>query len=248
MQNVSKWCALRFTVRALFISFLFLAVGALTFFLSAKAVRADRPAECPVRGTVILDAGHGGADGGAVGVNGVAEKDLNLAVAETLAGLLREAGYEVIMTRSDDRLLLGEGEDVKGHRKEYDLKNRLAIAKAHPDAIFVSIHMNTYQASKYSGLQVYYADNTESRRLAYAVQSAVVEGVQPENHRVPHAAGSSIYLLDNAVGTAVLIECGFLSNPEECALLSQKDYRARLSFSIFCGMIEYMKALEGAGQ
>ena len=248
MQNVSKGCALRFTVRALFISLLFLALGGLTCFLSARTVRTDRPAGAAARTTVILDAGHGGADGGAVGVNGVAEKDLNLAVTETLAGLLREAGYEVILTRSDDRMLLDEGEDVKGHRKENDLKNRLEVAEAHPDAIFVSIHMNTYQASKYSGLQVYYADNTESRRLAYAVQGAVVAGIQPDNHRVPHVASSSIYLLDNAVGTAVLIECGFLSNPEECALLSQKDYRARLSFSIFCGMIEYMEALEGVGQ
>ena len=248
MQSVSPKCALRFTVRALFISLLFLAFGLLTCFLSARAVREDTPAVNDVRGTVILDAGHGGADGGAVGVNGVAEKDLNLAVTEALAALLREAGYEVILTRSDDRMLLSDGEDIKGHRKENDLKNRLAIAKAHPEAIFVSIHMNTFSASKYSGLQVYYADNNESRRLAYAVQGAVAEKVQPDNHRVPHVASSSIYLLDNAVGTAVLIECGFLSNPEECALLSQKDYRARLSFSIFCGMIEYMEALEGAGQ
>jgi N-acetylmuramoyl-L-alanine amidase len=248
MQTISKGRALRLTVRALFVALLFLAIGVGACYLSSHTAEDDRPVGASVRGTVILDAGHGGADGGAVGVNGVAEKDLNLAVAQEVARLLAEAGYEVILTRTDDRLLLGEGEDVKGHRKENDLKNRLAIAKAHPEAIFVSIHMNTFRAAKYSGLQVYYANNAESRRLAYAVQGAVAEGLQPENRRVPQAAGSSIYLLENATGTAVLIECGFLSNPEECALLSQKDYRARLSFSIFCGMMNYMKSLEGVGQ
>ena len=226
MQTLTTGRALRLTVRVLFISLLFLALGGLCCFLSSRTGEGVQEAGATPRGQIVLDAGHGGADGGAVGVNGVSEKDLNLAVTLELARLLREAGFEVILTRTDDCLLLYEGQDIAGHRKENDLKNRLAIAKNNPDAIFVSIHMNTFGVSKYSGLQVYYADNTESRRLAYAVQGAVVERLQPDNHRVPHAASSSIYLLENAVGTAVLVECGFLSNPEECALLSQKDNRA----------------------
>ena len=248
MQTVSKGRALRLLVRVLFLSILFLAFGCVTCLLSMQLGGRSQAVDGDVKRTIILDAGHGGEDGGAVGVNGVLEKDLNLAVTEELARLFKEAGYTVILTRSDDCLLLGEGEDVRGHKKEYDLKNRLQVAKDNPDAIFVSIHMNTFSASKYSGLQVYYADGTESRRLAYAVQGAVVEGLQPENRRVPHSADSSIYLLENAVGTAVLVECGFLSNPEECHLLSQKDYQARLSFSVFCGIIRYMETLEGEGQ
>ena len=222
----------------------FLAAGCCTFYLATRTAAKKAAAE-ERRVTVILDAGHGGRDGGAVGVNGVLEKDLNLAVTEALSVLLREAGVEVILTRTEDRLLYGEEGDVAGHRKENDLRARLAVAAAHPDALFVSIHMNTFSAAKYSGLQVYYAKTDGSRRLAEEIQGTVRERLQPENRRVAHEAGSSIFLLDHAVGRAVLVECGFLSNPEECARLSQKDYQSELCFSIFCGMMEYIKTIEG---
>lgn len=227
--------------RVFFLILVFLLAGLCTFFLSARLEpqTVDAVATPPL---VILDAGHGGEDGGAVGVNGIYEKDINLAVANELAALLRDAGVEVILTRTDDRLLYGEGEDVYGQRKKNDLKNRLAIAKAHPDALFVSIHMNTFTVAKYSGLQVYYAATDGSRELANAVQGAVKANLQPDNRRVPHTASSAIFLLHNAVGTSILVECGFLSNPEECALLSQKDYQSRLCFSIFCGMMEYIES------
>ena len=152
----------------------------------------------------------------------------------------------MILTRTEDALLYGEDEDIYGQRKKSDLKNRLAIAEAHPDALFVSIHMNTFSVAKYSGLQVYYASTQGSRELANSVQAAVREDVQQNNHRVPQAASSSIYLLHNAVGTSILVECGFLSNPEECTLLSQKDYQSRLCFSIFCGMMEYIEKMGGS--
>ncbi len=195
--------------------------------------------------TVILDAGHGGEDGGAVGVNGAVEKDINLAVALGLAELLRDAGVRVILTREEDRLLYSEEENIKGHRKEYDLKNRLAVAKENPEALFVSIHMNTFSSSRYSGLQVYYARTEGSAALAERIQGAVRERLQPDNTRKIHAASSSIYLLENAVGKSVLVECGFLSNPRECELLSQKDYQSRLCFSVFCGIMEYIEATRG---
>ena len=225
--------------RVFFLIFLFLLAGLCTFFLSAR-LDNEAVAAASAPPIVIIDAGHGGEDGGAVGVNGVLEKDINLTMANELAALLRAAGVEVILTRTEDKLLYGEGEDIPGERKKNDLKNRLAVAEENPNAIFVSIHMNTFSVAKYSGLQVYYADTEGSRELAGAIQNAVRGDVQPENHRVPHAASSSIYLLYHAVGTSVLVECGFLSNPAECALLSQKDYQSRLCFSIFCGMMEYI--------
>ena len=197
------------------------------------------------RPIIVIDAGHGGEDGGAVGVNGVHEKELNLSVATMLAEQLRAAGVEVILTRTEDRLLYRDEENIKGHRKEYDLKNRLAVAEAHPEALFISIHMNTFSEAKYSGLQVYYAATEGSRELAECVQSAVREHVQPENHRKIHAASSSIFLLEHAVGRAVLVECGFLSNPEECARLSEKDYQRQLCFSIFCGIMKYIEQSSG---
>ena len=229
---------------AFFLLLVFLAAGACTFFLSSLPVSGTMASAGATSVCVILDPGHGGEDGGAVGVNGVLEKDLNLTVALGLAALLREAGVEVILTRTDDRLLYGEAGNIKGHRKENDLKNRLEIAKGRPDALFVSIHMNTFSVAKYSGLQVYYAETEGSRDLAERIQSAARTRLQPDNHRKVHAASSSIYLLRNAVGRAVLVECGFLSNPEECARLSEKDYQSELCFSIFCGMMEYINATE----
>lgn len=231
--------------RVFFLILLFLLAGLCTFFLSERIEpqAVDAVATPPL---IILDAGHGGEDGGAVGVNGVCEKDINLAVVNELASLLRKAGVDVILTRTEDKLLYGEDEDIYGQRKKSDLKNRLAVATEHPDAIFVSIHMNTFSVAKYSGLQVYYASTEGSRELAHAVQNAVRKDVQPTNHRVPHTASSAIYLLHNAVGTSILVECGFLSNPEECALLSQKDYQSRLCFSIFCGMMEYIESKGGS--
>ena len=131
-------------------------------------------------------------------------------------------------------------ENIKGMRKISDLKNRCKIINGYEDSITVSIHMNSFGSSKYSGLQVYYADgNEKSRELATKIQTSVKKELQPQNNR-NIKNGSSIYLLENARGTPVLIECGFLSNPAECQKLSEKEYQKELSFSIFCGIIEYI--------
>ena len=192
--------------------------------------------------TVILDAGHGGEDGGAVGENGVFEKDLNLEMSKTMAAILRSMGARVIETRTEDRLLYTEEENIKGYRKVYDLKNRLAVAEENREAIFVSIHMNRFTDPKYSGLQIYYSKNhSESRVLANGLQKSVREHLAPENKRETKAAGESIYLLDRAENIALLIECGFLSNPEECEKLCTEDYRKQLSFVLVCGIINYIE-------
>ncbi len=190
---------------------------------------------------VILDAGHGGEDSGTVGINGVLEKDLNLAVSQNLAALLRSAGITVIETRTEDRLLYTEAENIKGYRKLYDLKNRLAVATAHPDAIFISLHMNSFPEERYKGLQIYYSQNNEeSRILAARLQKEVKAALQPDNDRKIKPASSTIYLLDRAENPALLIECGFLSNPEESTALSEEDYRKELSFVLFCGIINHI--------
>lgn len=190
--------------------------------------------------TVIIDAGHGGEDSGAVGTNGVYEKNLNLSIALLIGEMLSERGYSVIYTRTDDRLLYKPEENIKGIRKISDLKNRCAIARDNPEAFFVSIHMNSFGQSKYSGLQVYYsADNEQSRLLADSVQSKVKETLQEGNNR-KIKKGKGIYLLEHIENPAVLIECGFLTNPEECEKLSDKEYQKELSFAIVCGIIEYI--------
>jgi N-acetylmuramoyl-L-alanine amidase len=197
--------------------------------------------------SVIIDPGHGGEDPGAIGANGVYEKDLNLSIAYMLKESLAEKGYDVILTRDSDRMLYSESENIKGMRKLSDLKNRCAVGNQHPEAIFVSIHMNTFGASEYSGLQVYYPKGSEEgKALAASVQSTVREQLQSENHR-SIKGGEGMYLLDNIKSTAILVECGFLSNPDECKKLTEKEYQKQLSLSIACGIISYIEQRNADG-
>lgn len=188
---------------------------------------------------VIIDAGHGGADAGAIGTRGTLEKDLNLLIANELAARFLEAGISVLMTRTEDALVLHEGEDIKGQRKAKDLYNRAALAALYPNATFISIHMNAFPAEKYRGLQVYYNKNSaESARLAQRITENVKQDLDPVYTRVPNFRGEELYLLSHITGRAVLVECGFLSNAEEEAKLLEKDYQKKLSFCIFYAMME----------
>ena len=191
---------------------------------------------------IIIDPGHGGEDSGAIGANGVLEKDLNLQMSLHIGELLVEEGYTVIYTRTDDRLLYGEAGNIAGMKKIYDLKNRCLVAKENPNAVFVSIHMNSFGESKYSGLQVYYSpNNPDSGELAGLIQTEVIGKIQPNNKRNTKL-GRDLYLMENTYNPAVLVECGFISNPEECKKLSEKEYQKQLSFAIVCGIIRYMEA------
>ena len=189
---------------------------------------------------IILDAGHGGEDPGAIGYDNVYEKDLNLSICRLLCAELITRGYTVVMTRDDDRLLYTEAENIKGIRKISDLKNRVKIFNSYDSAIAVSIHMNTFSAPQYHGTQIYYSDAEEARRLALAIKDSVCSSLQPDNKRpLKHSEG--IYLLEHSEIPTVLVECGFLSNPDECQKLSEKEYQKRLSFSIVCGIIKYIE-------
>lgn len=195
---------------------------------------------------IVIDAGHGGEDSGAVGINGAYEKDLNLAIALAVGEELKNRGYNIVYTRTEDKMLYTPEENIKGMRKISDLKNRCKITNQYDNCIMISIHMNTYGSSKYSGLQVYYADgNEESRELATRIQNSVRSKIQPDNNRQVKN-GKSLYLLDNSNGTPVIVECGFLSNEAECQKLSQKEYQKELSFSIIYGIIEYINESNGA--
>ncbi len=192
------------------------------------------------KSTIIIDAGHGGEDCGAIGVNGVYEKDLNLIIANELGSILSDNGFAVIYTRTTDALLYKEEENIYGIRKISDLKNRCKFGAEYPNAIYISIHMNSYTGENCKGLQVYYSENNaDSYSLASSVQRSVKEKLQNSNNRKVKE-GKDIYLLKNLHNPAILIECGFLTNYEECEKLSEKEYQKELSFSIFCGIIEYV--------
>ncbi|MBQ8371987.1 MAG: N-acetylmuramoyl-L-alanine amidase [Clostridia bacterium] len=207
--------------------------------VSADKVYEDAFAES--KQVIVIDAGHGGEDPGAVGISGVYEKDLNLEIAMLIGEELKSRGYEVVYTRTEDKLLYSEEENIKGLRKLSDLKNRCRISEEAEAALFISVHMNSYGDPKYSGLQVYYTDGSnDSRSLATTIQNAVRDNVQADNDRVVKS-GKNLYLLENCSGVGVLVECGFITNAEECEKLSQKEYQKQLSFAIVCGIIEYIE-------
>lgn len=189
---------------------------------------------------VIIDAGHGGMDGGATGINGRLEKELNLEISNKLAAIMNLYGFDVTMTRTED---LSLGEDApKGKRKMTDLVKRLECANTNPDAMFVSIHMNKFPQQACRGLQIWYSPNTDSsRRLAEIVRNTVLRDMQNDNTRECKKAGSSIYLLDRMKNTSILIECGFISNSEECLSLCDNTYQQKLAASIASGIVDYNK-------
>ncbi len=189
--------------------------------------------------TVILDAGHGGEDGGTSSAGGILEKDVNLDVAKKLCDLLTLSGYTVVLTREDDRLLYKE--DIRDKRKAQDLRTRVEVAEAHPDAIFVSIHQNSFPIEKYSGLQVYYSPNdADSEKLARSVRDVVRTYLQPENTREIKRADSKIYLLDRIKNPAIMVECGFLSNVAEAERLGDEGYRMQLASVIYKAICEFV--------
>ncbi|MBQ7379861.1 MAG: N-acetylmuramoyl-L-alanine amidase [Clostridia bacterium] len=201
-------------------------------------VQKPQPEE-PLR-VVVIDAGHGGEDGGAVGVTGLVEKDLNLDIAKRLAALLEKEGVRVVMTRSEDVLLYDRNTDYQGRKKALDLAARQAIGDQNPDGIFVSIHANTFSQQIYHGLQVWYSGNhPQSLALAESLRAEVVGTLQPENHRQSKKAGSNIYLLYHLQIPAVLVECGFLSNPTECRALEDFEYRQELAHALCRGIMAY---------
>ena len=182
------------------------------------------------KGKVIIDPGHGGADGGAVSEKGDKEKDFCLEYSLTLGAYLQSMGYEVLYTRDSDVMLESTGASTK---KGADLKARVKLAKENPDAVFVSIHMNKFPQTKYSGLQVFYSKNDyRSELVATLIQNRICKDLQPQNTRSVKAAGGDIFVLDRILSPAILIECGFLSNENELLLLKSEEYQKQMCFVI----------------
>jgi len=188
---------------------------------------------------LILDAGHGGFDGGAVGVNGAIEKDLNLAITQQTAAIAQLAGFSVTQVRESDAAVCDEGLSTIRKKKVSDLHNRLAMLEADPAAVFVSIHQNHFSQASSRGTQIFFSRNDpRSEVLADRLQKRIASNLQPENRRETKPAGKNLYLLSHAQSPAVLVECGFLSNPEECEMLCAPAYQQQLAFSIVEALLE----------
>lgn len=192
--------------------------------------------------TVIIDAGHGGFDGGASAGDGTVEKDINLLISTKAAHMLRLNGFKVVMTRTNDTGTEDDQTQTIAKRKKSDLGNRLQIMKDNPDAVFVSIHLNKFTTSAANGAQVFYTKNyKEAYSLAQAVQQSIVSLVQPQNLRVIKQGTDSTYLLKNAAVPAIIVECGFLSNKAELEKLKSDDYQTQMALAIVGGIIDYFK-------
>lgn len=231
MRKIGFFAAMKFTLAFLLISAALVSVSVAS---SKLFISEQTSASAETEYVIVLDAGHGGIDGGAQGDDGTLEKDLNLAVTKRLCALFESAGMNVIMTRDSDVLL---GAADSSHRKLDDLKARVDAANETENSVFVSIHMNKFPVAKYSGLQVYYSkNNAMSRPLAESVQSTVRVSLQPQNSREIKAAGSDIYVLNNSLCPAILVECGFLSNEKELSSLRDENYQKRLAACIFAAV------------
>ncbi len=196
----------------------------------------------PVSGRVIvIDAGHGTPDGGAVGLSGTLEKDLNLEVAKSLGNFLEQSGAFVVYTRYDDNSIADDLDKSIREIKRSDLNNRKNIKANSGADMFISIHMNKFSDSQYKGAQVFYAQSPdESKVLAEKIQNKIKEIADNTNVREAKSDNNSIFILKNSNIPSVVVECGFLSNEEEEFKLKTKEYRDKIAFAVFAGINDYL--------
>lgn len=191
---------------------------------------------------IVIDPGHGGVDGGAVGADNIVEKDINLSICLMLRDMFTACGFEVVMTRDTDISIHDEGITSTRKQKTSDLHNRLAIVEAQPNTVFLSIHQNKFGDSSSRGTQIFFGpENERSERLATILQEDFIANLQPENKRRYKKAGKNLYLMYNAKCPSVLVECGFLSNPEEARKLTDPDYQSRIAFTILGGVVKFLE-------
>lgn len=189
---------------------------------------------------IVIDCGHGGEDGGAVSDSGTLEKDINLKIGLTLEKMFIQSGFDVLMIRKTDKSIYDDSAQTLREKKVSDIHNRSDICNGSPKNVYISIHQNKFEESKYSGAQVFYSVNkTESKILAEHIRGAIKGLLQNNNERQCKEATKDIYILCNAQVPAVLVECGFLSNPREDHLLNTEEYRNQLAFAIYCGFLDF---------
>ncbi len=194
----------------------------------------------PVAGkTIVIDAGHGKPDEGAQSNNGTTEAETNLKIAIKLQNLLEQSGSSVILTRSDENAIYDVDAKTLKQKKISDIHNRVKIGNESSADIFVSIHLNKIPQQQYDGWQTFYnAKSAEGKKLAELIQNNLNDAIQKENNRVAKTI-DNIYIIKNVEIPTTIVECGFLSNPEEEKLLLNDEYQNRLAWGIYNGIIDY---------
>lgn len=233
VKRIIFWSTLTITVAAVIITVIILNSTPLKPCISSRTL---------CRPQVIIDAGHGGIDGGAVSNSGTAEADINLSISTKTRDIMNLLGVSVIMTRSDRNSLdYNEDRSIRDN-KNSDLKARLKLATDNPGHDFLSIHLNKFEQSKSYGAQMFYSkNNPASKIIAEYIQQSFVNYIDSTNKRTPKQSHDSIYLMKHINSPAVIVECGFLSNPEEERLLMSENYHTHVALAITKGYLDYIK-------
>ena len=224
--------------------------GILTFLtfvvimMVAAAGSRTKPAvdQFSLSADVILDAGHGGLDGGAISADGICEAPVTLAICRKTQAFMGLMGVNALLTREGEASLDYDPASSVRENKNADLKARLALAERYPKTPFLSIHLNQFPKAQYHGAQVFYSENApEGKLLAEALQDSLRNVLDPSNKRVCKPSPEGIFLMKNLRSPAVTVECGFLSNPDECLLLQQEEYQTKLALAIAGGYFAYCR-------
>ena len=225
---------------SLIIGCLFVSIFAFMFVNSKKDEYTVPTVSLPISGkTIVVDAGHGVPDEGAESSNGTTEAETNLKIALKLQELLEQSGCTVILTRSDENAIYDLDSKTLKQKKISDIHNRVKIGNESQADAFVSIHLNKIPQPQYDGWQTFYkADSEEGRKLAISIQEALGKAVQTDNNRVAKSI-DNIYIIKHVEIPITIVECGFLSNPEEEKKLLENEYQDKLAWGIYNGIINY---------
>lgn len=220
---------------------LVVTIGISQIFMEPKTVET---VALPVSNKVIvIDAGHGVPDGGAVSNDGISEAEINLKIALKLQNLLEQSGATVILTRSDENGIYDIDKTTLKQKKVSDIKKRVKIGNSSSADIFVSIHLNKIPQEQYSGWQTFFKkDNEQGEKLATAIQNNLTEAIQKDNNRVPMKI-DNVYIVKNVEIPLTIVECGFLSNAEEEEKLQKDEYQNKLAWGIYNGINDYFYEL-----
>jgi N-acetylmuramoyl-L-alanine amidase len=190
-------------------------------------------------GVLVIDAGHGGEDGGAQSASGTLESAVNLDIARKLQALAEFCGVQTVMTRATDEIVYPDSATTTSQRKTWDQKTRVELINSVSQAVLISIHQNKYPHASPRGSQVLYAKTAGSQELGELTHTNLTAALYPENRRVAAPISDTIYLTKMVTCPAILVECGFLSNPEEAALLETPEYRLKIAVVLLGSYLEY---------
>lgn len=225
--------------RILFITIMIM-VSIISFGIIGKPEKTVETVSLPVSGkTIVLDAGHGYPDEGAESATGVSEASINLIITKKVQTLLEQSGCNVVLTRSDENGIYDLESKTLREKKVSDIKNRVKIGNESSADAFVSIHLNKIPQSQYYGWQAFFKpNNEESEELAKSLQEELNASIQKENKREALKITGK-YIIEHVEIPIAIVECGFLSNPEEAELLEQDEYQNKIAWGIYNGIMDY---------